>query len=114
MNVFETNFMRTPSGSPCTRELKRRVIMDFQRDGDVIVFGYTAEEEDRLNDFIDRNPECEVRAPLIEAGITKENCLAMIEKAGIELPVMYKMGYGHNNCIGCVKGGGWGIGIKFG
>ena len=24
---------------------------------------------------------------------------------GIELPKMYDLGYNHNNCIGCVKGG---------
>jgi hypothetical protein len=29
----------------------------------------------------------------------------MIERADIELPEMYKLGYEHNNCIGCVKGG---------
>ena len=29
----------------------------------------------------------------------------MIDRAGIELPVMYKLGYQNNNCIGCPKGG---------
>ncbi len=29
----------------------------------------------------------------------------MIERAGIELPAMYKLGYRNNNCIGCPKGG---------
>ena len=29
----------------------------------------------------------------------------MIDRAGIELPAMYKLGYQNNNCIGCVKGG---------
>jgi hypothetical protein len=32
----------------------------------------------------------------------------MIETAGIQLPVMYKLGYQHNNCIGCVKSSGAG------
>ena len=33
----------------------------------------------------------------------------MIQNAGIELPAMYKLGYKHNNCIGCCKaqGGGY-------
>jgi 3'-phosphoadenosine 5'-phosphosulfate sulfotransferase (PAPS reductase)/FAD synthetase len=103
--VFKTNFFRTPSGSPCTRALKRQVRLKFQEDGDTIVFGFTAEEEERLNAFIDRNNEVPVRAPLIEHGLTKGEVLAMIERAGIELPEMYKLGYEHNNCIGCVKGG---------
>jgi len=46
-----------------------------------------------------------VRAPLIEAGLNKSDVLAMVERAGIELPEMYKLGYEHNNCIMCVKGG---------
>ena len=29
----------------------------------------------------------------------------MLERAGIEIPTMYKLGYRNNNCIGCVKGG---------
>ena len=29
----------------------------------------------------------------------------MLMQAGIDLPMMYKLGYKNNNCIGCVKGG---------
>lgn len=105
LQVFNKNYFRTPHGSPCTRELKRKVRLKFQQNDDVVIFGFTAEEEDRLNDFIDRNNETNVRCPLIEKGITKNETLAMIERAGIELPIMYKLGYEHNNCVGCVKGG---------
>jgi 3'-phosphoadenosine 5'-phosphosulfate sulfotransferase (PAPS reductase)/FAD synthetase len=103
--VFKKQFFSTPHGSPCTSLLKKKVRMKFQQPNDIIVFGYTAEEEDRLNTFIDRNNEVPVRAPLVEQGLMKGEVLAMIENAGIELPVMYKLGYEHNNCIGCVKGG---------
>ena len=103
--VFEKNFFSTPHGSPCTTHLKKKVRLKFQKPNDVLVFGYTAEEEERLNTFIDRNNEVPVRAPLIEKGLTKSEVLAMIENANIELPKMYKLGYDHNNCIGCVKGG---------
>jgi hypothetical protein len=37
--------------------------------------------------------------------MTKADCLQMVSDAGIELPAMYKLGFSHNNCIGCVKGG---------
>ena len=104
-NVFQKNFFRTPSGSPCTRELKRKVRMNFQQPNDTIVFGFTIEEEERLNTFIDRNNEVPVLAPLIDKGLTKSDVLGMIDRAGIELPEMYKLGYEHNNCVGCVKGG---------
>ena len=104
-NVFEKNYIRTPAGSPCTKELKRRVRVKFQNEGDVHVFGYTVEEEDRANRFIDANNELETLWPLIDERLTKSDVLAMVERAGIELPVLYKMGYEHNNCVGCVKGG---------
>lgn len=103
--VFDKNYMRTPSGSPCTRALKKQVREKFQRPGDTHVFGYTIEEEDRANKFIDANNEIDLLSILIDNKITKENCLAMVANAGIELPIMYKLGYEHNNCVGCVKGG---------
>ena len=103
--VFDKNYMSTPNGSPCTRALKKQVREKFQKTGDVHVFGYTVEEVSRSDNFIDANNDIETWWPLIERKITKENCLAMIERAGIELPEMYKLGYEHNNCVGCVKGG---------
>ncbi len=103
--VFKKQFFRTPHGSPCTRELKRKVRMKFQQPDDEIVFGYTVEEEERLNKFIDRNNEVPVRAPLVEQGLTKGEVLAMVERAGIKLPAPYSLGFEHSNCCGCVKGG---------
>ena len=50
-------------------------------------------------------PQANTLVPLIEKGITKDNCAAIVLKAGIKLPEMYLLGYGNNNCIGCVKGG---------
>ena len=29
----------------------------------------------------------------------------MLENLGIKRPAMYDLGYGNNNCIGCLKGG---------
>ena len=68
------------------------------------MFGYTAEEENRLNRFIDANNDVDIWTPLIDKGLSKEDCLAMLKNANIELPEMYKLGYHNNNCIGCVKG----------
>ena len=97
--------MRTPAGSPCTRALKKQVRTKFQRPDDLHVFGYTVEEEPRADKFIDANNEISTHWPLIDEQLTKGEVLAMVERAGIELPEMYKLGYEHNNCIGCVKGG---------
>jgi hypothetical protein len=106
--VFEKRrYMAGIAGAPCTQELKKKVREEFQLPNDVHVFGYTAEEQDRYDHFIDaNNVKCE--APLIERGLEHKDCLAMIQNAGIELPEMYKLGYKHNNCIGCVKATGAG------
>lgn len=98
-------YMKGPQGAPCTTQLKRKLLDGWKQPGDVIVFGFTAEEADRLDDFRERNPGKPVIAPLIDAGLGKEDCKAMVERAGIQLPLMYRMGYDNANCIGCVKGG---------
>lgn len=106
IRVFrERGYMKGMAGAPCTTNLKRKLLDKWKQPGDVMVFGYTAEEADRLEDFRDRNPDRPVLAPLIDAGLTKDDCKAMVQRAGIELPLMYRLGYDNANCIGCVKGG---------
>lgn len=92
-------------GAPCTGEMKKVVRFGFQRPTDIQVFGYTAEERKRADRFRRDNFEVRLETPLIDAGLMKADCLAMIERAGIDLPAMYKLGYRNNNCIGCPKGG---------
>jgi PP-loop superfamily ATP-utilizing enzyme len=103
--VFEKNYIRTPKGAPCTRALKKQIRQRFEKPTDRQVFGYTVEEQARLDRFIDANADVDIWTPLIDKGLGKEDCLAMLKNAGIELPAMYKLGYHNNNCIGCVKGG---------
>jgi len=100
----KTRYLKGPSGAACTRLLKKEVRKRFQRDSDVQVFGYTSEEGKRMDNFIDSNPDAHVWPVLIEKGVSKQDCLALINRAGIDLPEMYKLGYKNNNCIGCVKG----------
>jgi argininosuccinate synthase len=106
--VFEKErYLVGPTGARCTAELKKKVRHAFERPDDLQVFGYTADQRDadRAVRFVEQNPGVDMWAPLIELSLTKGQCLALIERAGIELPVMYQLGYSNNNCIGCVKGG---------
>lgn len=104
--VFEkTRYLVGVAGAPCTRLLKKEMRKKFEQPGDRQVFGYTLEEQDRVDRFIDANNDVNLWSILIEKSLTKQDCLAILERAGIELPVMYKLGYQNNNCIGCVKGG---------
>jgi len=103
-DVFEqTRYMAGIGGARCTTELKKLPRERFQRDSDTHVFGYTADEKTRIERFERNNPALHVDWILVDRGITKARCLAMVAQAGIALPAMYGLGFDHNNCLGCVK-----------
>jgi len=97
--------MSFPHGAPCTLELKLKPRLAYQRPGDVQVFGYTADAPDqkRAATFRERFFEVDMRAPLIDAGLTKAACLALLESAGIKPPITYALGLPNANCIPCPK-----------
>ena len=86
-------------GAPCSMELKRAVIEAHCLPGDIHVMGFTKEEAQRAARFKG------LKLPLIEANLSHDDCLEMVRRAGLELPMMYKLGYNNANCIGCPKGG---------
>jgi PP-loop superfamily ATP-utilizing enzyme len=103
-DVFEkTGWLVGPSGARCTTELKRNVRKAYQLPDDIHVFGLTADEKDRITSFEDRN-DISIDWILRDNNVTKQDCYRIIQKAGIQLPAMYLLGYNNNNCIGCVKG----------
>jgi hypothetical protein len=108
-SIYETfaqrKYISGIAGAPCTTYLKKELRKGFERFGDIQVFGYTAEEQDRVDRFIDGNNDVNLWPVLVEKGLMHSDCLAIVSRSGIELPQMYKLGYRNNNCIGCVKGG---------
>jgi hypothetical protein len=105
-DVWEkTRWLAGINGARCTVELKVGPRLAFQRADDVHVFGYTADgpDSDRATRLRANYPELTIETPLIDRGITKAACLAMVDRAGIALPPMYAMGFQNNNCIPCVK-----------
>ena len=106
IKVFETEgYIKGVHGAACTTRIKRGLLDKWKEPSDIMVLGFTAEEQERADDFSERNPDKDVLFPLIERGLTKEDCKAMVERAGLKLPAMYLLGYDNANCIGCVKGG---------
>ena len=105
-DVFRrTGWLIGVGGARCTTELKKNVRKAYQKEGDLHVFGLTSDEEGRIDQFEDNNPDLELDWILRDNGVTKNDCYKMLQDASIELPEMYKLGYNNNNCIGCVKGG---------
>lgn len=108
------------NGAPCTGLLKKAVRFKFQRPDDIHVFGYTIEEAkepkpkkeqegdpplSRVARFKKENFELTLDFPLVDNKLSKPDCHALVRAAGIELPMMYRLGFNNNNCIGCPKGG---------
>ena len=105
-DVFEqTKYLVGIGGARCTTELKKNVRKAYQRVDDIHIFGFTVEEQNRVDRFHRENPELVAEFPLVNSGITKADCHRIIRDAGIDIPAMYRLGYKNNNCIGCVKGG---------
>ncbi len=104
-DVFEkTGWLVGVGGARCTMELKRNVRRDYQREGDLHIFGLTCDEQERIGRFERQNPGLDLEWVLDEADVDKTACYRILQEAGIDLPAMYKLGYNNNNCIGCVKG----------
>lgn len=98
-------FMKGQHGAPCSKHLKRRLLDSWRLPSDIMVLGFCADEPWRADDFRQRRSDIELLTPLIEYGLTKADCLAMVQRAGIELPLMYRQGFENANCPGCPKGG---------
>jgi hypothetical protein len=100
-------YMAGIHGAPCTREMKMAPRLAFQKPTDNHAFGYTADAADkkRFDRLVANYPEMKVVAPLIDRGVTKTACLAIVKRWGIDLPRSYAMGFPNANCLqtGCVK-----------
>lgn len=109
-DVWESvRFMSGPNGAPCSREMKFLPRLNFERPTDIQIFGYTADPLDRERAKRLREGEIsplgQMVTPLIEEGLTKANCMAIVESWGIALPRTYAMGFPNANCLefGCSK-----------
>jgi hypothetical protein len=100
----DRRFMSGPLGAPCTIELKKRARQEWERinNPDWHVLGFTIDERHRFDRFV-LSERDNVLPVLIDAGLTKQDCLNIISAAGIKPPRIYRKGFPNANCIGCVK-----------
>lgn len=107
--IEKTGYVNGVQGARCTLELKKKVRWKLEEKTDysaqIFGFEFSKKEINRALRFNEQYPKAKAIFPLIETFLTKNNCVSILEFAEIELPVMYKLGYPNNNCIGCVKGG---------
>lgn len=99
----ERRYMSGIKGAICTTEMKKLPRLHWQDFDDVHIWGLTFDEQKRIKQFEQNNPELRLRWILRDHQLGKKQCLQLVEQAGIRLPEMYALGFEHNNCIGCVK-----------
>lgn len=96
-------------GAPCSGTLKRRVREKWQKENKFKhqAFGFEVSENRRVKSMILNNSKIKPIFPLLLYGYDKKDCIKIVEEAGIEAPMMYKLGFLNNNCFktGCVQGG---------
>lgn len=98
----------------CSRILKAERLQKFYKDGDTLIFGIGSEEIHRATRLVGvyqiiaakTHKNSKLLFPLIHENITKKDINDFLITAGIEEPILYKMGFSHNNCSGgCVRAG---------
>jgi hypothetical protein len=114
----KTGYVNGVDGARCSTELKKEVRYYLEQEmkpnlfednaiieNQIFGFEFVAKEINRALDFKMDFPHTHPLYPLIDEKLTKPNCGAILQSVGIELPIMYALGYNNNNCIGCTKGG---------
>ncbi len=103
--------LNVATGAICSTQLKRRVREKWQDsvefDHQVFGFEFDKKEFNRANSIRMNHVKAKGIYPLLMMGYDKDDCLKIVEDAGIEIPLMYQMGFRNNNCFGtgCVQGG---------
>lgn len=103
------NSLNVAKGAICSSELKRQVRIDFQRRSkfSAQVFGFDCDEINRAKNIKKNYPASLPIFPLLLHGLSKKECIKIIQSNNIEIPRMYALGFHNNNCFrtGCVQGG---------
>ncbi len=118
--VFEDEgYFGNGRNTPCSRILKQELALKYIQENmpAVLYIGFTMEEWQRAQRTFMRYKKSgiEVKFPLIENKLSKEDCKQIIENCWkIKIPQMYRH-FAHANCIPCIKGGlaYWGLIYKY-
>lgn len=98
----------------CSRILKAERLQKYYEHGDTLVFGIGADEPERAKRIISVYEGVASRTgkvprlvfPLIREEVTKEQINEWLDSIGIKEPLLYTLGFAHNNCSGgCVRAG---------
>lgn len=111
-DVWDTyKSLNVATGAICSTILKRTVREKWQKtvDFEYQVFGYEFDKKEfnRAKSMTLNHSDSKGIYPLLMFGYDKDDCIRVLNNAGIKIPVTYSMGFRNNNCFntGCVQGG---------
>lgn len=115
-NIFDVwrkhKSLNTATGAICSTKLKRLVREKWEKSNtfkhQVFGFEFDKKEMNRaLSMTMNHGKRVKAIYPLMFYAYDKKDCLRIIEEHGIEIPMMYQLGFQNNNCFstGCVQGG---------
>lgn len=109
---FDVRYLGNSRIDPCSQQLKRKPIREyifnnFDPATSIIHFGFDIEEVGRFERCAKLWLPYKSSAPLQQRPyITRPMMLEKLKEVNIELPLLYKKGFLHNNCGGfCIKAG---------
>lgn len=101
--------LNVANGAICSTVLKRKVREQWQKTNeyDYQAFGFELSEAKRAIALTANHPKAKAIYPLLLYGLSKKDCIAIVQEAGLKVPRTYEYGYLNNNCFktGCVQGG---------
>ena len=98
----------------CSRILKAERLQEYFKHGDTLIFGIDNSEPQRVNRLVGvyqivatkKNKYPKLMFPLISENMTAEKVDNWLKSTGIKEPLLYRLGFKHNNCSGgCVRAG---------
>ena len=99
----------TATGAACSGRLKTDVARNWRRENEFShnAFGFELSESKRAIAMKMNHPDTKPIFPLLLYGISKKDCIRIVQEAGLKVPRTYEYGYLNNNCFktGCVQGG---------
>jgi hypothetical protein len=111
-DVWEKHIsLNVATGAICSTQLKRQVRQKWQElnifDRQVFGFEFDKKEFNRALGLKKNHKEAKAIYPLLMFGYDKDDCIKIVQSAGIKIPRMYELGFRNNNCFqtGCVQGG---------
>ena len=105
---FDSSMLGNNRVPLCSRILKAERLQKFAQAGDVVYFGIDNTEAHRAKRIREVYAPLNITArfPIIENRIGKDQIRSDVEELGIQRPILYDLGFTHNNCSGgCVRSG---------